>query len=180
MKLVDGNGDVVLKGEQGELYVRSIFRLSGFVGMPEKFQDVIDSDNWFHTGDICHMRRDGNFVVDGRTSERIDMATKKILPKEIESVIIKCPGVTAVTAVPVPDVRLTNVICACVILDETSGNNLCHVQEFCDNTWVESNAISGLSLRPTYYLVFDRFLTNANGKLDRKLMAEKARQRLGL
>ena len=52
LKLADCSGTTVPRGETGELMVRSIFRFSEYLGMPEKFAETIDNDNWLRTGDL--------------------------------------------------------------------------------------------------------------------------------
>ena len=70
MKLVDGAGTTVPWGETGELMVRSIYRFSEYRGMPEKFAETVDNDNWLRTEDlgIIIVSKNVNFTMNSRQS----------------------------------------------------------------------------------------------------------------
>ena len=124
---------------------------------------------WLHTGDIGLQRQDGNFVLEGRSSEQISVGTVKIFPFDIEKMMVTCPGVDLVMAVPVPDVRLGNAICACVVVKNGSSLDKIGLSEFCDSKWTD-----GTSLKPKYIILFDHFPTNASGKIDRRALTRQA------
>lgn len=63
------------------------------------------SDNgWLHTGDIARVDEDGLVYIVDRKKDIIKYAGYQISPTEIETVILKVPGVVAVcvTGIPVP------------------------------------------------------------------------------
>lgn len=175
MKLVNEDGNVVPKGTTGELYVRNVYRFTEYRNMPDKFAEAVDSGNWFHTGDLAHMRDDGNFVLEGRTSELISIGSVKIFPQDVETVLITCPEVVAVVAVPIPDERLYNTICACVVLHKDVSMDTHGMTTHFAKLWSDT-AI----LKPKYYIQFNALLSNSSGKIDRKAMALEAASRLGL
>lgn len=180
VKIIDNQDQVVPLGETGELCVRSTWKFTGYKGMPELSQEVVDSLGWFHTGDIAHIRRDGNIVVDGRIKELISMQTVKYFPWEIENILMKCSGVKYAIAVGVPDVRLTQVVCACVVPEEGVAFTEEHVKKFCDDTFLDESTSAGLSLKPKYHIVLNELPLSSAGKIDRRRIGIIAKERLGL
>ena len=180
MKIVDDEGNVVPVGASGELHMRCTWRFIGYHGMPELFETVVDPLGWFHSGDVAHMRKDGQIVVEGRNQELISMQTVKYFPWEIEKSLKKCPGAKFAIAVGVPDVRLTQVVCACVVPEEGVAFTEDTLKTFCDETFLEEATSAGLSLKPRYHLIFKELPLTSSGKIDRRRIGIIAKERLGL
>ena len=127
-----------------------------------------------------YIRHDGNVVLKGRNADLISMGTMKYFPWEIEKVLINCPGVDSVVAVPIPDARLNEVVCACVKPDKMAAVTVEELWQFCDETWTETATATGFSLKPRYFVILWEFPVNSSGKLDRNALARKAVAELGL
>ncbi|XP_053390997.1 3-[(3aS,4S,7aS)-7a-methyl-1,5-dioxo-octahydro-1H-inden-4-yl]propanoyl:CoA ligase-like [Mercenaria mercenaria] len=175
MKVVDEHGNVVPRGQVGELHVRSVYRFIEYKDMREKFLDTVDKGNWLHTGDMAHIRADGNFILRGRISERMSVGTVKIFSQEIEKILINCSEVEAVVVVPVPDERLHHAICACIVLSKIKRVVVKDMHTYFDHLWADFAYI-----KPKYYIAFEEFPGNANGKIDRKKIAMIAASQLNL
>ena len=180
MKIVNDAGNVVPVGTSGELCLRSVWHFNGYKGRPDLTNAVLDSSGWFHSGDIAHVREDGNFVVDGRPSEMIVMQTVKYFPWEIEKLLSKCPGSKQVVAVGVPDPRLTQVVCACLVPESGSKFAEETIKQFSNEIFFEEATSAGCSIKPKYYLVFDELPLTSTGKIDRRRLGFLAKERLGL
>ncbi|XP_045195149.2 3-[(3aS,4S,7aS)-7a-methyl-1,5-dioxo-octahydro-1H-inden-4-yl]propanoyl:CoA ligase-like [Mercenaria mercenaria] len=175
MKLVDRHGNIVPRGQEGELLVRSVYRFLEYKDMQEKFLDTVDKRNWLHTGDVAHIREDGNFILHGRTSELMSVGTVKIFPQEVEKILISCSEVEAVVVVPVPDERLHHAICACILLSKTKSVGVKDMHTYFDHLWTDA-----AYNKPKYYFAFETFPRNSNGKIDRKRIAMIASSQLNL
>lgn len=80
--------------EAGELLLRGPCVMKGYYKMPEKTARVIESDGWYHTGDIGHIDADGFVWITGRASRTIILSSgKKIAPEELEEKLQALPGV---------------------------------------------------------------------------------------
>lgn len=180
MKLIDDNGDVVTRGQLGELCIRSTWRFVGYKNMPELLRSAVDATGWFHSGDIAHIRPDGNIVIDGRKQDLITMQTVKYFPWDIEKTLLKCPGVKEAVAVGVPDIRLNQVICACVVPEADGNLTEISLKKFCDNHFLPEATSAGLSLKPRYHLVFDQLPLTSSGKIDRRKIVLLAKEKLSL
>ena len=52
------------------------------------------ADGWFRTGDRVEQGPDGTLRVLGRIGELINVGGEKLMPAEVESVVLSVPGVT--------------------------------------------------------------------------------------
>ena len=90
----------------------------GLFDDPEREQRIFTADGWLRTGDVGVLDDDGYLAIVGRTKEIIIRGGINVAPREIEDLIMEMPGVRAVAVVGVPDERLGEIGCACVVADE--------------------------------------------------------------
>ena len=83
MKLEDINGEY--KIVENELWLRSKTQVLGYLNAS---MDSFTSDGWFKTGDLVEV--DGEYIkIIGRAKEVINVGGQKVLPSEIESIILE-------------------------------------------------------------------------------------------
>ncbi|TWU33644.1 Long-chain-fatty-acid--CoA ligase [Novipirellula aureliae] len=85
----DGQG---LAPGLGMTYVRSESMMTGYLdenGLDQSF--VVDG--WFKTGDIANQDTEGRIYLHGRQSEVINVAGMKVIPSEVENVLLRISGV---------------------------------------------------------------------------------------
>ena len=83
MKLEDINGEY--KIVENELWLRSKTQVLGYLNAS---MDSFTSDGWFKTGDLVEV--DGAYIkIIGRAKEVINVGGQKVLPSEIESIILE-------------------------------------------------------------------------------------------
>lgn len=105
-----------LVGEPGELYARSPSGCVGFFGDAERTQATFEPDGWIRSGDVGIVNADRYLTVVGRKKEIIIRGGLNIAPREVEDLIQRLPGVKAVAVIGLPDPRLGETACACVVL----------------------------------------------------------------
>ncbi|KKK14974.1 hypothetical protein P175DRAFT_0490570 [Aspergillus ochraceoroseus IBT 24754] len=97
VRLVGQDGNLVVdENKPGELYVRGAGLLIGYRGR----NDAKDAQGWFRTGDVAYVNH-GLYYIVGRTKELIKVRGWQVAPAELESVLLKHPGIedAAVTGV---------------------------------------------------------------------------------
>jgi non-ribosomal peptide synthetase component E (peptide arylation enzyme) len=110
------DGSRCAPGEAGELFVRGPDTCVGFFRDPERTAATFDADGWVRSGDLVTMDDDGYLTVVGRKKEIIIRGGLNIAPREIEELLVAFPEVERAAVVGLPDERLGERSCACVVL----------------------------------------------------------------
>jgi fatty-acyl-CoA synthase len=92
-KLVNAEGIEVLPGEVGELLLRGPHVSKGYWKNPQATAAALDSDGWFHTGDLARCDKEGFFFIAGRAKDMFISGGVNVYPAEIEGELLLHPAV---------------------------------------------------------------------------------------
>lgn len=169
-----GSGEVLERGQIGELCTRGYAVMSGYWDQPDRTAEAIDADGWMHTGDLARMDQDGYVVIEGRIKDMVIRGGENIYPREIEEFLYTHPAIQDVQVIGVPDSTYGEELMACIILkpgaeplDEAA------VAEFCRGRLAHFKI-------PRYVDVRESFPMTVSGKIRKVEMREEAVARLRL
>ncbi|GAB3748261.1 AMP-binding protein [Spirosoma pomorum] len=114
MKIINDDGTDAAVGERGEVVARGPQVFLGYYNRPEETANAMMGD-WFKTGDIGIMDKDGFFKIVDRKKDMILVSGFNVYPNEVEDVVAQCPGVLEVACIGVPDEKSTEVVKICVV-----------------------------------------------------------------
>jgi acyl-CoA synthetase (AMP-forming)/AMP-acid ligase II len=100
----------------GEIYVRGPNTCVGFFADEERTGATFDPEGWVRSGDVGEIDVDGYLSIVGRKKEIIIRGGLNIAPREIEDLMAAFPEVVRAAVVGLPDDRLGERMCACVVL----------------------------------------------------------------
>ena len=102
MRLVDADGDDVLVGDSGEIWVAGPNVFQGYWNDPEATAAALTADGWLRTGDIAVVDDDGYLFLVDRVKDLIIVSGFNVYPAEVEEVLLEHPAVEACAVVGVP------------------------------------------------------------------------------
>ena len=116
IELRDDDGQTLEPPNEGELHVRGPNTSVGLFDDPQRTAQTYLAGGWVKSGDRARLDGDGYLAIVGRKKEIIIRGGVNIAPREIEDLISAFPEVRQVAVVGIPDDRLGERGCACLVL----------------------------------------------------------------
>lgn len=101
-------------GAEGELVSTGPTHMLGFWDKPAETAAAL-RDGWVFSGDLGRVGDDGYLQITGRSKELYKSGGELVMPKEVEEVLTRHPGVSQAYAVGVPDERWGEVGCVWIV-----------------------------------------------------------------
>src|SRR5580704_9384994 len=115
LRLVDADGREVARGAEGDICCDGPSVHLGYHNNPAANAEAFLPDGWFRSGDLGMIDADGNLRIVGRLKEMINRGGKKFFPREIEEILYTHPQVLYAAIVGIPDPRLGERNCLCLV-----------------------------------------------------------------
>lgn len=164
----NGHGDIIVD-EPGEIYVRGPNTSVGFLNDAGRTGATYSGDGWLRSGDIGCLDRDGFLTIIGRSKEIIIRGGLNIAPREIEELLIRHADIADAAVVGIPDDRLGELTCACLILREgVQPLTLGAVVDFCREQGLATYKL------PQRLLVLEELPRTASGKVQKHKIVQMA------
>jgi acyl-CoA synthetase (AMP-forming)/AMP-acid ligase II/acyl carrier protein len=164
LAIMGPQGTLLAPGESGEIVIRGASVFAGYESKPEA-NAVAFADGWFRTGDQGYVDGDGYLFISGRIKEIINRGGDKVVPREIDEVLLEHPGVAQVVTFGVPHETLGEDVVAAAVLH--SGTQV---------TGQELRELGFARLAdfkvPSQILIVDEIPTGPTGKLRRLGLAK--------
>lgn len=116
VEIMDDAGNILPRGQTGEICVRGDLIMKGYYKAPDKTAEAI-VDGWLHTGDIGHIDAHGYLHLTDRKKDMIITGGFNVYPAMVEQVIWSHPAVQDCAVIGVPDPKWGEAVKAVVELN---------------------------------------------------------------
>jgi len=106
------------RNQDGEIWIRGPQVMKGYLNNPEATANSIDSDGFFHTGDIGHIDERGEYFIVDRLKELIKYKGFQVPPAELEAILLSHPKVADAAVIGIPDEEAGEIPKGFVVLRE--------------------------------------------------------------
>lgn len=130
LRIVDEKNQPLGKHERGEVCIRGPNVMKGYWNRPDATAEAIDSENWFHSGDVGYLDDDGFLFICDRVKDMVISGGENVYPAEVESVIHEHAAVAEVAVIGLPDDKWGEAVTAIIVLAESPGPTLRELRDF--------------------------------------------------
>ncbi len=168
LKVIDPElGETLPPLTTGELCVRGYGLMQGYYNKPEETAQAVDAQGWLHSGDAAILREDGYIRFLGRYKDMLKVGGENVDAAEVEAFLLGHPAVNQVQIVGVPDPRLSEVACACVIPNEGDELSVGDLDGYC------RGKLASFKI-PRYLMSVQEFPRTPSGKIQKFKLREMA------
>ncbi|TWV35561.1 long-chain fatty acid--CoA ligase [Streptomyces misionensis] len=160
-------GTEVRIADDGEILLRGPGIMQGYHKLPDKTAEVLESDGWFHTGDIGELSPDGYLRITDRKKDLIKTSGGKyVAPAEVEGQFkAVCPYVSNILVHGAD----RNYCTALIALDEIA------IMEWAKENGLEGKAYAEVVAAPATVEMVDGYVQQLNAGLQRWQTIKKFR-----
>lgn len=166
--VLNESGELLPPGQAGELYIGGVCLARGYFNRPDLTEEKFKVNNilnkrLYSTGDLATFLEDGNIKYLGRIDNQVKIRGNRVELGEIESHLLKYPGISEVAIIaPVDESGSAYLGAYYVSGEELSHEDLRH--------YIQKDLPSYMI--PSYFMRIDSFPLTSSGKLDRKALPQ--------
>ena len=173
VKLVNPeSGEVVERGEKGELCTRGYSVMLGYWNNEQATQESI-VNGWMHTGDLAQMDEEGYVAITGRIKDLIIRGGENIYPRELEEFFYTHPAISDVQVIGIPDQKYGEEVMAWVKVHEGKSLDEEELKAFCKGKIAHYKV-------PRYFKFTQDFPMTVTGKIQKFKMRDMSMEELGI
>jgi acyl-CoA synthetase (AMP-forming)/AMP-acid ligase II len=170
VQIVDASGEPLAAGERGEIAVRGIGMMRGYLDDPEA-TDATMRGEWLATGDVGWVGPDGNLRIVDRLKDMVLVGGLNVYPAEVERVLLEHGAVSQAAVVGLPDARMGEVPGAFVVPAPGAVLDVASLVDFLGERLAKFKV-------PRTVWVVDHLPLNAAGKVAKGELRAEAANRL--
>ena len=172
VRVLDPAGAELPAGQEGRLQVTGPFLFVGYAERLAMTRASFEGD-WFDTGDLAVIDTEGYLRICGRTKDVIIRGGENIPVAYVENVLYEHPRLQKVAIVGVPDPRLQERACACVVVSPGAEFTLAEMRQFLQDKGVARQ------YWPERLEVLTELPATASGKIQKFRLRELVRDQSG-
>ena len=166
LRLVDADGDDVLIGDAGEVWVHGPNVFTGYWHDADATRRALTPDGWLRTGDLAVVDDDGHLFLVDRAKDLIIVSGFNVYPAEVEEVIAELPGVVACAVIGVPHPYTGEAVKAYVVVEPGRSFEEDHIIGWCAQHLARYKC-------PDKVMFVDELPTNAGGKVLKRALQDR-------
>jgi len=113
--IADDEGREVARGEVGEIWVRGLNVMKGYLNRPEENAKTL-VNGWLRTGDAARMDDEGFIFFADRMKDMIVTGGENVFAAEVENAVASHPSVAACAVIGIPDEKWGEAVHAVIVL----------------------------------------------------------------
>ncbi|XP_045770757.1 luciferin 4-monooxygenase-like [Maniola jurtina] len=170
-KLVDpvSNEEINAPNIPGEIRLKGPTLFQGYYNNPEMTKAAFDEDGWLKSGDILYRDEYHNYYFYDRFKMLLKYRNHQVSPVEIESVIVKHPGVLDVVVTGIADAECGDLPVALVILRDGHNVTAQEIKDLVKESLTDSKQLRG------GVIFVKEFPTTSATKVDRMKLKQWAK-----
>ena len=120
VRIVDKCNKVLTNGQTGEIQVKGPNVFSGYWNLDQINKLSFTSDDFFNTGDLGKIDKEGRVSIVGRSKELIISGGLNVYPKEVENIIDGIDSIKESAVIGLPDNDFGEIVIAIIVKDKNS------------------------------------------------------------
>ena len=165
-RLVDADGDDVLVGDTGEIWVHGPNVFPGYWQDEDATRRALTADGWLRTGDLAVVDDDGYLYLVDRAKDLIIVSGFNVYPAEVEDLIAELPGVAACAVIGVAHPYSGEAVKAFVVVEPGHSFEEDQIIDWCAQHLARYKC-------PAKVMFVDELPRNAGGKVIRRELQER-------
>jgi len=168
VRLVDDDGQDMPPGASGEVWLKGPMIMKGYHNLPLETAAALTSEGFFKTGDLGMIDTDGFLHITGRKKDLIIVAGEKVVPREIEDVLMLHPAVQEAAVVGKAEASRGQMVVAFIVERPGQRTRPDEIREFCRQRGLVLFKI------PREIIVLKEFPRSGTGKILKRVLIEQA------
>ena len=169
LRIVDTDNQALPAGEKGEICMRGPNIMKGYWNRPEATAEAIDTEGWFHSGDIGYVDDDGFLFICDRLKDMVISGGENVYPAEVESVLYKHEAIKEVAVIGLQDEKWGEAVTAVAALNAGCELTLDELREFAESQLARYKL-------PLRLHIIDELPRNPAGKVLKFVLKEQLEQ----
>ncbi|NND81767.1 MAG: long-chain fatty acid--CoA ligase [Gammaproteobacteria bacterium] len=133
LRIVDDNNEPLPAQEKGEICLRGPNIMKGYWNRPDATAEAIDTQGWFHSGDVGYLDEDGFLYICDRLKDMVISGGENVYPAEVESVLYKHDAIAEVAVIGLPDEKWGEAVTAVAALNAGCSLTLEELRDFAES-----------------------------------------------
>lgn len=163
VRVADAEGRALPAGQTGEVLLRGYHIMQGYFEDAAATAEAIDADGWLHTGDVGVLDQRGYLRITDRLKDMFINGGFNCYPAEIERLMAAHPAIAQVAVIGVPDERMGELGCACVVLRPGAAAGADELVAWCRRNMANYKV-------PREVRFMAELPMNASNKVDKKIL----------